>query len=95
MARALLLLLVAGSLTGCVFVDVKIPLDRDLDNTRLGTKQGKSTFQSVLWAVAWGDAGTQAAAADGDLQVIQHADQEVFMVLGGLYYRRTTVVYGD
>ena len=29
---------------------------------RLGDKVGTSTLKSVLWMVAWGDAGTQAAA---------------------------------
>ncbi|MGE3166955.1 MAG: TRL domain-containing protein [Planctomycetota bacterium] len=95
LGRVVSLVLVMGALSGCVLVDVKVPLDTDLDHTKLGAKSGSSTFHSVLWAVAWGDAGTQAAAIDGGLEVIQHADQEIFMVLGGIYYRRTTVVYGD
>jgi hypothetical protein len=81
--------------TGCAFTDVKIPLDTDLDNTKLGTKVGESSSQSVLWMVAWGDAGIQAAAQQGGLTNITHADRKVFNILFGLYTRQTTVVYGD
>jgi hypothetical protein len=80
--------------TGC-YINAKLPLDRDLNRTQLGTKVGKASVKSVLWAFAWGDAGTQAAAADGDLSTIEHADQEVLLLLGGLYVRLTTVVYGE
>ena len=92
-----MLLLVSGLvlLPGCVFVDITVPLDTDLAETTLGSKVGKSSFQSILGLVSWGDAGTQAAAADGNLETIRHADQEVFLILAGLYYRHTTVVYGD
>jgi hypothetical protein len=80
--------------TGC-YINAKLPLDRDLNRTQLGTKVGKASVKSVLWTFAWGDAGTQAAAADGDLSTIEHADQEVLLLLGGLYVRLTTVVYGE
>ena len=81
--------------TGCVYMNVTIPLDRDLDETRLGDKVGKSTAHSVLWLVAWGDAGTQAAARDGGIEVLRHADTEILAVLGFVYARQRTVVYGD
>ena len=80
--------------TGC-YINTKLPLDRDLNRTQLGTKVGKASVNSVLWAVAWGDGGTAAAAADGNLSTIEHADQELLVLLGGLYVRLTTVVYGE
>ena len=86
------LLLLSSS---CVLMDVKIPLDTDLDNTKLGSKVGESSLQSVMWIAAWGDAGTQAAAEQGGITNITHADRKVFVVLFGLYTRETTVVYGD
>ena len=52
-----LALLAFPLLAGC-FVNVKIPLDTDLDRTRLGDKVGESSAQSVLWLFFWGDAGT-------------------------------------
>jgi hypothetical protein len=97
MTRLVLAIVLCGSflMPGCLYVDVKVPLDTDLDRTELGDRVGKSKMQSVLWLFAWGDAGTQAAAQDCGLTVIRHADQEIFSVLFGLYSSRTTVVYGD
>ncbi len=82
-------------LPSCVYTHVTVPLDTDLNNTKLGSKQGQSEFNSVLWAVAWGDAGTQAAATDGGLTNLTHMDREILSILGGLYYRQRTIVYGD
>ena len=88
-----LTLLLSGA--SCVLVDTTIPLDTNLDETRLGDKTGEASTQSVLWLVAWGDAGIQAAAAEGGITTITHADLKVFSVLFGLYVRQTTVVYGE
>ena len=52
-------------------------------------------YQSILWLVAWGDAGTQAAALEGGLTTLRHMDIEVVTVLFGLYYKETTIVYGN
>jgi hypothetical protein len=81
--------------TGCAYMNISVPLDTDLDRTELGSKTGESEFQSILALVAWGDASTQAAAKDGNITTLNHADQEVLSVLFGLYYRQRTVVYGD
>lgn len=81
--------------SGCVFTDIKVPLDTNLEETKLGTKTGESSSQSVLWLVAWGDSGTEAAAKQAGITTLLHADQKVFSVLFGLYTRSTTVVYGD
>jgi len=81
--------------SGCIYSRVTTPLDHDLDSTVLGDKVGTSSYQSVLWTAAWGDAGTQAAAQEGNLSVIHHADHEVLSVLFGLYFRETTILYGE
>ena len=81
--------------TGCVYMNVTQPLDRDLDRTQLGSKIGKSEAQSILGLIAWGDAGTQAAAKNGGITTLNHADAEVFSILGFVYTRYRTVVYGD
>jgi TRL (tRNA-associated locus)-like protein len=81
--------------TGCIFMNVKTTLDNDLDRTQLGSKVGTSEAYCVAWLVAWGDAGTQAAAQQGGLTQINHADQEWFVVLFGLYARTRTILYGD
>ncbi len=87
--------LVALLASGCLYSKVQRPLDRDFNTTELGTKEGRSTNHSILWLVAWGDAGTRAAADNGGISVIRHADQEFMVLLFGLYARYTTVVYGD
>ena len=91
------LLLLAGLLvlSGCVYMNVEIPLDTNLQETTLGEKTGESQFHSVLGLFAWGDAGTQAAAENGGITVLRHADRRMFAILGFVYYRQTTVVYGD
>lgn len=94
--RRLLLLALPLLATGCVYTRVTVPLDEDVDATILGDKVGRSSYESVLWIAAWGDAGTQAAAEEGGISVIRHADTEILSVLGGfLYFRQTTILYGE
>lgn len=81
--------------SGCLYTEVKIPLDTNLEETQLGTKTGESTSQGILWLVAWGDSGTQAAAKNGGITTLLHADQKVYTILFGLYSKQTTVVYGN
>jgi len=72
-----------------------VPLDTDVKETVLGSKIGKSQSQSILWLVAWGDAGTAAAAKNGNIKKITHLDLEYYSVLFGLYSQRQTIAYGD
>jgi hypothetical protein len=80
---------------GCIYMKVQRPHDKNYEQTELGSKMGKSHLKSVLWLFAWGDAGTKAAAEEGGITVINHADVEYFTILLGLYGKITTVVYGD
>ena len=80
---------------GCLYANIQNPLDTDLDQTRLGDKVGEASFQSVMWVAAWGDAGTHAAAEQGGITTVTHADRKIYSILFGLYYKQTTVVYGD
>jgi hypothetical protein len=97
MKKALLSLslLACMSLPSCILTNIQVPLDTDLQNTDLGDKKGESSYQSILGLVAWGNAGTQAAASDGNITTLKHADPKIFSVLWGVYYRQTTVVYGN
>jgi hypothetical protein len=49
----------------------------------------------ALWLVSWGDAGYAAAAENGGIKVLKHADQRTLQVLFGLFTRWRVVVYGD
>ncbi len=93
--RLWLLLFSLPLFTSCIYTNIQQPLDRDLEASRLGDKVGRSHYKSVLWLVAWGNAGTQAAAQDGGLTVIHHADQQIFSILNGLYFKQTTILYGE
>jgi hypothetical protein len=95
MGRAFVAALALSLAPSCVLTDIKIPLDTDLDETQLGDKVGEASSQEVLWLVAWGDAGIQAAAKEGGITTITHADTKIFSVLFGLYFKQTTVVYGN
>jgi hypothetical protein len=88
-------LLAVFFLQGCAYMHTQSPLDTDFDDTSLGSKTGKSHTYSVLWLVSWGDGGTKAAAEEGGITVIKHADVEMYVILFGLYTRISTVVYGD
>jgi TRL-like protein family len=87
--------LCAQLLSGCVYLNATYPLDQDMNQTPVGSKVGRATQYSVLWAVAWGDSGIQAAASNGGLKVIHNADTHIDLYLFGLYARRTTIVYGE
>lgn len=90
-----LLLLASLLVSGCVYGDVQRPLGTEFNKTELGTKTGMSSSHMILWLVAWGDGGTKAAAENGGIEVIRHADMKLFFLLFGLYGRVTTIVYGD
>lgn len=83
------------ALPGCLYAHVKSPLDEDLQETKLGTKVGMASNHEILGLVAWGDASTQAAAKNGGITTLNHADQEWFSILWFVYGRQTTIVYGD
>ncbi len=94
--RIVLLVTFAGFfLSGCLFTNTTAPLDINLDNTQLGDKVGEASQHVVLWAVAWGDAGSKAAAENGGITTINHADRRTLVYFFGLYARSTTVVYGN
>lgn len=80
--------------TGGLFSQISAPLDVDLDKTELGSKQGSASTVAVLGLIAFGDASTQAAAQNGGLRTINHADYAFLNVLG-VFQQFTTTVYGD
>jgi len=83
------------ALPGCIYTHVKVPYDTDLNQTKLGAKQGQASNKLILGLVAWGDASTQAAARNGGITQINHMDEEIFSILGFVYTETTTIVYGD
>lgn len=80
--------------TAGVFSNVSAPMDVDMDPTEVGSKTGESSVSNILSLFSFGDASIAAAASNGGIQTIRHADYQYFNVLG-IYQRFTTVVHGD
>ena len=86
----------AFSLTGgCAYTNIQVPLSDNYNRTQVGSKSGHASNHIVLWLVAWGDAGSYAAAKNGNITTIYHADRQIFSLLFGTYTRTTTVIYGE
>ena len=93
--RGVGILALAVLLSGCLYTNVQRPLGTEYNQTELGDKVGQASSYSVLWLFAWGDAGSKAAADNGGLKVIRHADTRVYSLFFGLYSKVSTIVYGD
>ena len=79
---------------GAVFSNTQAPLDVNYDNTELGQKSGSASAYNVLGLFAFGDASTQAAARDGRLSKINHADYAYLNFLF-IFQKTTVTVYGE
>ena len=88
-------LILAASLTGCAYTNIRMPLDTGLENTELGEKVGYSSNYGLLWLFAWGDASYAKAAKDGNIKTMRHSDREIQQYLFGIFVKQTTIVYGD
>lgn len=88
------LMLVGLMTAGCLYTNVKVPLDSNVEETKLGPKVGRATAKSYAYLVAVGDASTAAAAAQGGITTITHLDQENKVYFFGIYSEHTTIAYG-
>lgn len=77
-----------------IYTDISAPIDTDLDAQPLGTKVGRASTQQILSIVSWGDASVQAAAKDGKITTIHHADHHFTNYLG-IYSKFTLIVTGE
>ena len=80
---------------GGVFNNTVAPLDVDMEATKLGSRQGESSCFSILGLVSIGDASINAAAKNGGITTIQHADYKYMNVFFGVFQEYTTIVYGE
>jgi hypothetical protein len=85
---------------GLLFTNQQAPLMTDFDETRLGPKHGKASvryFRDPLFTgldFAWDDACLRAAAKNGNITTVRHADYEFLSILG-IFARFTVHAYGD
>jgi hypothetical protein len=90
---------------GLIYTDIRAPLS--LGATSFGAKRGTAVSHQIglpplpfaglvtgLDLFAWGDASEAAAAANGGITTIRHADYGLTVVLW-VYRRFTIEVYGD
>jgi len=80
--------------SGMLFSAISAPMDVDLDQTSMGMSDGSASSYSILSLVAFGDCSIEAAADDGGLRTINHADYKYLNVLGA-FSMFTTVVHGN
>jgi hypothetical protein len=66
---------------GMIYNNVTAPLDLDYNKTALGNKSGTASAHNILGLFAFGNISTQAAAANGGLSTINHADYASFNLL--------------
>jgi len=80
---------------GWVYNDTKAPISTNFKDTPVGTKVGTASASSLLWGLmGFGDCSIHAAAKQGGLSKIYHADYEHFNILG-VYTKTTVFVYGE
>lgn len=80
---------------GWVYNDTKSPISTNFKDTPVGTKMGTASASSLLWGlIGFGDCSIHAAARQGGLSRIYHADYEHFNILG-IYTKTTVFVYGE
>jgi hypothetical protein len=88
-------LLISGC--GALYTNVKTPMPTlemqvNADNQ---AKVGTASATAYLWVVVVGDCSVASAMKDGGITKIHHVDTEINTILGGLYGKFTTVVYGE
>ena len=79
---------------GFLYGNVSAPIDVDNNETQMGSKVGKATTTMIFGLFSWGDSSTMAAARDGNITTVRHADHEYLNVML-IYQAFTTVVRGD
>ena len=76
-----------------MYSDIKAPLSTEFNNTDLGNKKGEASTFSFLGLISVGDISLEAAARNGRITKVKHADYRHFNVL--FFQKTTTIVYGD
>ena len=79
--------------TGRAITATSAPMNLQMRTTRFRRASGEAS--SVCWFGLWsvGDSSIKAAAENGNIGVVAHADTKLVSILG-VYVKQTTVVYG-
>lgn len=79
---------------GSGFNQTAAPMNLKFRATQLGSKQGSASTTTILGLFTFGDASIAEAARRGNIKQVNHADSEMFNILG-LFTEFKTIVYGD
>ncbi|MBN2179225.1 MAG: TRL-like family protein [Deltaproteobacteria bacterium] len=82
---------------GSLYTNVKTPmptLEMQV-NADDQAKVGTASATAYLWVVVVGDCSVASAMKQGGITKIHHVDTDINTILGGLYGKFTTVVYGE
>jgi hypothetical protein len=86
------------SVAGVIYTGVTDPaqyLAVAVDPGAKGQKRGTASSQAFLGLFAAGNSGVDAAMNAGGITRVHHVDHQVQLVLGGLWAKATTIVYGE
>ena len=74
---------------------ISAPLSAEYSpETTISTKSGEASTMAVLGLVSWGDCSIEAAASDGGLRQVNHADYSYLNILG-IWQKFTVKVHGE
>lgn len=86
---------------GVLVTIYRAPLQIDMDATRPGPELGTAStyfIQDPIFTginLAWGDASIEAAAREGGLETVRHADYARFSFFLGIFQKMTVRAYGE
>lgn len=83
---------VKAPLTGVIYTDMKAPFMATSNGT--STKVGMAKAQSILGAIATGDASIEAAAKSAGITKIHHIDEHCTSIIG-IIATYEIIVYGE
>lgn len=80
---------------GTGFTGIGVPVDTTFDKTDMSqTRIGRSASHCMFGLFAWGDATVDTAARKAGLQMVEHVDANIQVLLLGMYSRYEIVVSG-
>jgi hypothetical protein len=85
------------SVAGGIYTEVSDPAQNLAVATTAssGAKRGEASAMGICGLVAQGDASLEAAMKNGGITKVHHVDHQVMSVLGLIYVKTTTIVYGE
>lgn len=97
----------AMTLSGCaapglLYTDIVMPYTVDMNRTPVGSRRFTIDEYRIREPVSgygiyalWQNREVQAAARQANITRIQHADRRTLSILGGVYRKRTLIIYGE